>query len=62
MDALSPRERDVLRILVTGSTNADICSELSFSETTVKTHVSGIFGVRNRADAALDAFRAGMVT
>lgn len=65
MDVLSPRERDVLRILATGSTNADISSELHLSETTVKTHISGIFvklGVRNRVEAALAAFRAGMVT
>ncbi|CAH0231029.1 response regulator [Rhodococcoides fascians] len=65
MDVLSPRERDVLRILATGSTNADISSELFLSETTVKTHISGIFvklGVRNRVEAALAAFRAGMVT
>ncbi|MBY4382609.1 response regulator transcription factor [Rhodococcus fascians] len=64
MDVLSPRERDVLRILATGSTNADISSELYLSETTVKTHISGIFvklGVRNRVEAALAAFRAGMV-
>ena len=65
MDVLSPREREVLRILATGSTNADISSELYLSETTVKTHISGIFvklGVRNRVEAALVAFRAGMVT
>ncbi|KJV03873.1 response regulator transcription factor [Rhodococcus fascians] len=65
MDVLSPRERDVLRILATGSTNADISAELYLSETTVKTHISGIFvklGVRNRVEAALAAFRAGMVT
>nr|WP_314144374.1 response regulator transcription factor [uncultured Rhodococcus sp.] len=65
MDVLSPRERVVLRILATGSTNADISSELYLSETTVKTHISGIFvklGVRNRVEAALAAFRAGMVT
>lgn len=65
MDVLSPRERDVLRILATGSTNADISSELYLSETTVKTHISGIFvklGVRNRVEAALAAFRAGMIT
>jgi DNA-binding NarL/FixJ family response regulator len=65
MDVLSPREREVLRILATGSTNADISAELYLSETTVKTHISGIFvklGVRNRVEAALAAFRAGMVT
>ena len=65
MDVLSPREREVLRILATGSTNADISSELYLSETTVKTHISGIFVklcVRNRVEAALAAFRAGMVT
>ncbi|MDV8023808.1 LuxR C-terminal-related transcriptional regulator [Rhodococcus sp. IEGM 1330] len=32
----------MFRILPTGSTNADISSELYLSETTVKTHISGI--------------------
>ncbi|MEK8070727.1 LuxR C-terminal-related transcriptional regulator [Rhodococcoides navarretei] len=43
MDMMRPRGPDVFRILPTGSTNADISSELYLSETTVKTHISKIF-------------------
>jgi len=61
---LSERERDVLRVLATGASNADIAGSLFLSETTVKTHISAVFtklGTRNRVEAALAAFRAGLV-
>ncbi|MGW5146355.1 response regulator [Rhodococcus koreensis] len=63
--ALSARERDVLKSLASGASNADIAGELFLSETTVKTHISAVFtklGTRNRVEAALTAFRAGLVT
>lgn len=64
LGALSERERDVLQALATGASNADIAAALFLSETTVKTHISSVFtklGTRNRVEAALAAFRAGLV-
>jgi DNA-binding CsgD family transcriptional regulator len=48
---LSPREEEVIRLLVAGSTNRQISSSLYISEHTVQRHVSNIFekvGVRSR--------------
>ncbi len=64
LNTLTEREREVLRIMASGATTATISKELYLSETTVKTHISGIFGklgVNNRVEAALNAFRAGWV-
>lgn len=65
VDKLSGRERDVLRAMATGAPNAVIAGELFLSETTMKTHVSAVFtklGAKNRVEAALVAFRAGLVS
>jgi FixJ family two-component response regulator len=37
-DALTPRQRDVLALMVAGRLNKQIAGELGTSETTVKTH------------------------
>jgi DNA-binding NarL/FixJ family response regulator len=53
---LSPRERDVGRLLAQGRTNAEIAEALFISEVTAKVHVRHILrklGVRNRAEAAV---------
>ena len=62
---LSARERDVLAVLATGASNADIATELFMSEATVKAHVSHLFvkvGCTNRVQLALYAHHAGIVT
>lgn len=60
--ALTPRELDVLRRLVTGKSNKEIGRELGLQEITVKLHVRNIFrklGVRNRVEATNAAARLG---
>ncbi|NWF78969.1 MAG: response regulator transcription factor [Chloroflexi bacterium] len=56
--ALTPRERDVLRLLVEGRTNRQIGQHLAISPGTVKIHVEHIIaklGVSDRTQAAVRA-------
>lgn len=60
---LSPRQADVLRLLVEGHSNKAICRALALSESTVKTHLAAIFrrlDVSNRTQAVLAAARLGL--
>jgi DNA-binding NarL/FixJ family response regulator len=60
---LSPRERDVLRALVSGKSNKEIASTLGVTERTVKFHVTSIFnklGAENRAQAVTIAHERGL--
>jgi DNA-binding NarL/FixJ family response regulator/GAF domain-containing protein len=59
---LTPRERDVLHLLVEGRSNKEIAAALGVSEGTVKGHVSAILsklGVLDRTQAALYAVKHG---
>ncbi len=61
-DALTERERDVLRVLGRGHTNREIADELYLSEGTVKNYVSSIltaFDFRDRTQAGLAAVKYG---
>lgn len=60
--ALSEREREVLRLIAEGLTNAQIAERLVISERTVKSHVNNILGklqVADRTQAAIFAWREG---
>ncbi len=62
-DDLSSREREILRLIANGNTNADIAEQLFLSEGTVRNYVSSIFAkinVSDRTQAAVLALRHGI--
>lgn len=64
-EELTPAERDVLRLLGTGLSNAEIADQLYMSAGTVKAHISRILtrtGCANRVQAAVLAHDAGLLT
>ena len=61
---LTPREHEVLVLLVEGCSNADIGQRLAMSVDTVRNHNQAILrklGVRTRLEAAAEAVRTGLV-
>jgi two-component system, NarL family, response regulator LiaR len=61
---LSPREMDVLQLLVQGLSNIEIAAALFLSPNTIKTHLRGIMNklaVDDRVQAAVVALRSGLV-
>jgi non-specific serine/threonine protein kinase len=62
-DALSPREREVLRLVARGQTDAEIAAALFLSKRTISTHLTNVFGklgLTNRTEAAAWAVRHGL--
>jgi DNA-binding NarL/FixJ family response regulator len=63
VDALTPREREVLQLIAAGRNNSEIAADLTISEVTVKTHVGHILmklGLRDRAAAIVFAYESGL--
>jgi len=63
-EPITAREREILRLLATGCSNAEIGRALFVAEGTVKNHVSSILrklGVRDRVRAVLKAIERGYV-
>jgi len=61
---LTPREQEVLALLVEGLSNPEIAGRLTISRSTARAHVSNILGklqVTNRAEAVALALRTGLV-
>lgn len=60
---LSPREREVLSLIVQGRSNREIADALKITEATVKCHVSAILdrlGVADRTQAVIVALQRGL--
>jgi DNA-binding NarL/FixJ family response regulator len=63
-DGLSEREREVVRFVATGLSNAEIAGSLYLSEATIKSHITRILarlGLRDRVQIAVYAYEHGIV-
>ncbi|MBP2324988.1 DNA-binding NarL/FixJ family response regulator [Kibdelosporangium banguiense] len=62
---LTPREREILRLVGTGRTNNEIAGDLTVSEATIKTHLNRTMtklGLTSRAQAVVIAYETGLIT
>lgn len=62
--ALSPREREVVRLVAGGATNREVAAALEVGEETVKTLLARTYaklGVRRRAEAVAEAQKQGLL-
>ncbi|MFF5506417.1 response regulator [Streptomyces roseolus] len=64
-EGLTPREREVWRLIARGADNTEIADRLGLSASTVKNHITALFAklrVRDRAQAVIAAYETGLVT
>ena len=64
VESLTGREREILTLLASGLSNAELGARLYLSEPTIKTHLSSIFRklrVRDRVQAVIAAYDARLV-
>jgi DNA-binding NarL/FixJ family response regulator len=63
LDALTDREREIVALVATGMSNAEIAEHLTLSPLTVKTHANHAMtklGARDRAQLVVLAYQAGL--
>lgn len=63
-DELTQREKEVLELMVQGSSTAKLAETMNLSEGTIKFHINNIFqklGVNDRAQAIVVALRRGII-
>jgi DNA-binding NarL/FixJ family response regulator len=64
VDELTPREREIVRLIATGLSNEEIAGQLYVSRSTVKTHAGRAMlklAARDRAQLVVAAYEAGLV-
>ena len=62
---LTDREADVLRLMASGLTNAEIAARLGVGAATAKSHVAAVLaktGARDRTQAVIAAYESGFIT
>jgi len=61
---LTERETEILKLLATGKSNAELARHLFVGEGTIKTHVSNVLtklGLRDRMQAVIFAYESGLI-
>ena len=64
LERLTPREKEVLRLMADGKSSREIASQLGISYTTVRTHIRSVgskLGVHSKMEAVVKARELGLV-